>query len=69
MGSPGEASRMVLKHCADHWAELSEDERKRIKQERRGWLVDDLFGILLKVAMLALVAFMVWTVWRGMRGA
>ena len=67
MGSPGDASRLVVKHCAEHWAELPEDERGRIRRERRGWLLDDLYGVLLKVAILAVAAFMLWTVWRGVR--
>jgi len=67
MGWP-DTDGTVVKHCATHWAELSGEERMRISRERRASLLDGLYGIGLRLAMIGLTAFMVWYVWRGIRG-
>ena len=61
-----EADRTIVKHCPAHWAELPADERTRIQRERRASLLDGLYGIALRLAMIGVAAFMVWYVWRGL---
>lgn len=56
----------VVKHCPVHWARLSDEERRRIGRERRASLLDGLFGLGLRLAMIGLAGFMVWYVWRGL---
>jgi len=62
-----EADRTVVKHCARHWQTLSKEERARISRERRAALLDGLYGLALRLAMIGLAAFMAWYAWRSLR--
>jgi hypothetical protein len=65
---PGERHETIVSHCAEHFAALPAEKQAELRRLKWSSLVDGLFGLLLRLAMVALVGFMIWTVWSGLQG-
>jgi hypothetical protein len=53
----------IESYCETHWTDLPEEKRAEITAARRHELRYNATTLLIRIALVGVLAFMVWTIW------